>query len=139
MFVCWFSLYIVFVFLFMIRRPPRSTRTDTLFPYTTLFRSEMLGILRDGIRQLSAAAAEGRNLPLQTRMILRLQASRTAERCCRLMHRIFVGAGGRGMNSDGTFGRLISVSLATRQHAAHQFRHFGQSVREDLRDRNRGV
>src|SRR3546814_15981089 len=29
---------VVFVFL-MIRRPPRSTRTDTLFPYTTLFRS----------------------------------------------------------------------------------------------------
>src|SRR3546814_15677748 len=26
----------------MIRRPPRSTRTDTLFPYTTLFRSEVL-------------------------------------------------------------------------------------------------
>src|SRR3546814_2820392 len=32
--------YIVCVFFFlMIRRPPRSTRTDTLFPYTTLFRS----------------------------------------------------------------------------------------------------
>src|SRR3546814_1209131 len=27
------------LFFFMIRRPPRSTRTDTLFPYTTLFRS----------------------------------------------------------------------------------------------------
>src|SRR3546814_12560744 len=27
------------VFFLMIRRPPRSTRTDTLFPYTTLFRS----------------------------------------------------------------------------------------------------
>src|SRR3546814_10446649 len=26
----------------MIRRPPRSTRTDTLFPYTTLFRSQVL-------------------------------------------------------------------------------------------------
>src|SRR3546814_8547858 len=26
----------------MIRRPPRSTRTDTLFPYTTLFRSHVL-------------------------------------------------------------------------------------------------
>src|SRR3546814_3016799 len=26
----------------MIRRPPRSTRTDTLFPYTTLFRSESI-------------------------------------------------------------------------------------------------
>src|SRR3546814_2949283 len=29
----------MFVFFVMIRRPPRSTRTDTLFPYTTLFRS----------------------------------------------------------------------------------------------------
>src|SRR3546814_12759912 len=30
---------ILFIFFLMIRRPPRSTRTDTLFPYTTLFRS----------------------------------------------------------------------------------------------------
>src|SRR3546814_3059074 len=29
-------------FFLMIRRPPRSTRTDTLFPYTTLFRSREL-------------------------------------------------------------------------------------------------
>src|SRR3546814_16554247 len=29
----------------MIRRPPRSTRTDTLFPYTTLFRSLRWGVL----------------------------------------------------------------------------------------------
>src|SRR3546814_11096935 len=33
--VCFFSG----VFFLMIRRPPRTTRTDTLFPYTTLFRS----------------------------------------------------------------------------------------------------
>src|SRR3546814_11270137 len=33
-----FFTSVVFFFL-MIRRPPRSTRTDTLFPYTTLFRS----------------------------------------------------------------------------------------------------
>src|SRR3546814_17807308 len=32
-------MYFVFVCL-MIRRPPRSTRADPLFPYTTLFRSE---------------------------------------------------------------------------------------------------
>src|SRR3546814_15125266 len=32
------SVILLFFFL-MIRRPPRSTRTDTLFPYTTLFRS----------------------------------------------------------------------------------------------------
>src|SRR3546814_13455059 len=30
----------------MIRRPPRSTRTDTLFPYTTLFRSHQPSVLR---------------------------------------------------------------------------------------------
>src|SRR3546814_14265403 len=36
----WCSARVLFVFLFsMIRRPPRSTRTDTLFPYTALFRS----------------------------------------------------------------------------------------------------
>src|SRR3546814_1100776 len=28
----------------MIRRPPRSTRTDTLFPYTTLFRSDLVSV-----------------------------------------------------------------------------------------------
>src|SRR3546814_10750290 len=38
LFVCSF-VYFVFSFFLMIRRPPRSTRTDTLFPYTTLFRS----------------------------------------------------------------------------------------------------
>src|SRR3546814_8943393 len=32
----------------MIRRPPRSTRTDTLFPYTTLFRSLGAGAVIDG-------------------------------------------------------------------------------------------
>src|SRR3546814_2619017 len=32
----------------MIRRPPRSTRTDTLFPYTTLFRSGLLALLAGG-------------------------------------------------------------------------------------------
>src|SRR3546814_11700825 len=32
-------MFLSFVFFLMIRRPPRSTRTDTLFPYTTLFRS----------------------------------------------------------------------------------------------------
>src|SRR3546814_14593236 len=40
--VCWLHsvvYLVVLIFFLMIRRPPRSTRTDTLFPYTTLFRS----------------------------------------------------------------------------------------------------
>src|SRR3546814_3631029 len=50
MFIC------VTVFFLMIRQPPRSTRTDTLFPYTTLFRS-----LR-GCAARSAARGMGRDL-----------------------------------------------------------------------------
>src|SRR3546814_5549417 len=42
----------------MIRRPPRSTRTDTLFPYTTLFRS-----LGDGDLQYAVFAAQGVAFP----------------------------------------------------------------------------
>src|SRR3546814_18518743 len=34
-------------FFVMIRRPPRSTRTDTLFPYTTLFRSRGKSLIED--------------------------------------------------------------------------------------------
>src|SRR3546814_6085110 len=37
------SLWCCYIFFLMIRRPPRATRTDTLFPYTTLFRSVSAG------------------------------------------------------------------------------------------------
>src|SRR3546814_7875034 len=58
----------------MIRRPPRATRTDTLFPYTTLFRSELsqsernhaLQALRDRRARVCVAtdvAARGIDLP----------------------------------------------------------------------------
>src|SRR3546814_18783882 len=53
----------------MIRRPPRSTRTDTLFPYTTLFRSNKGG----GIRRQADAGGHspqrpaGRAGPISTR------------------------------------------------------------------------
>src|SRR3546814_11346174 len=50
----------------MIRRPPRSTRTDTLFPYTTLFRSggspSPVGSEFDG-RRWAPAVAGARSLP----------------------------------------------------------------------------
>src|SRR3546814_10994223 len=44
------------VFFLMIRRPPRSTRTDTLFPYTTLVRSSLLPQLRSAERDLARLA-----------------------------------------------------------------------------------
>src|SRR3546814_16574863 len=44
----------------MIRRPPRSTRTDTLFPYTTLFRSDLIKRKIEGqhVRQRAALDAQ---------------------------------------------------------------------------------
>src|SRR3546814_7930568 len=41
-------LPLLMFFFLMIRRPPRSTRTDTLFPYTTLFRSAIGGGMQHG-------------------------------------------------------------------------------------------
>src|SRR3546814_14692202 len=51
-----FFVFNLFFFL-MIRRPPRSTRTDTLFPYTTLFRSHAVGGRSIRSRLLRAGAA----------------------------------------------------------------------------------
>src|SRR3546814_14655859 len=45
----------------MIRRPPRSTRTDTLFPYTTLFRSDYQKRFPDIIRVVYATQNVGGN------------------------------------------------------------------------------
>src|SRR3546814_15265093 len=49
----------------MIRRPPRSTRTDTLFPYTTLFRAALRGAVEEGGRQRRHAAQGERQMPRQ--------------------------------------------------------------------------
>src|SRR3546814_1788234 len=56
----------VLVFFFLMRRrPPRSTRTDTLFPYTTLFRSIRVRVGRYGpyIEDLAAEVEEGKTPP----------------------------------------------------------------------------
>src|SRR3546814_3068118 len=66
-------LFIRFLFIFfflMIRRPPRSTRTDTLFPYTPLFRST------------SRAAAPGRPARPRRRGGRRRPAAPGTPRCC---------------------------------------------------------
>src|SRR3546814_13687065 len=52
------SYLFIFIFFLMIRRPPRSTRTDTLFPYTTLFRSVGLGTAQRIDHHAHAAGAE---------------------------------------------------------------------------------
>src|SRR3546814_13545578 len=77
--------YIVFLFFFMVRRPPRSTRTDTLFPYTTLFRSD--GNWQSGFR-LRAPAGSGqqdyRHRPVTT---LNLRLFAEPERLLRMQEK----------------------------------------------------
>src|SRR3546814_10041274 len=51
-------LVFLYFFFLMIRRPPRSTRTDTLFPYTTLFRSStriewLVGLIVTNAQQIA--------------------------------------------------------------------------------------
>src|SRR3546814_3441882 len=48
----------------MIRRPPRSTRTDTLFPYTTLFRSVAGDLCRGPALQARRQQRRGRSVKL---------------------------------------------------------------------------
>src|SRR3546814_20124319 len=57
----------------MIRRPPRSTRTDTLFPYTTLFRSH------DRQRPRATAGTARRADRLLLRLLVALWLSRRAQ------------------------------------------------------------
>src|SRR3546814_13317796 len=45
-------------FFLMLLRPPRSTRTDTLFPYTTLFRSLAAGVLENTVAQMRDAGGQ---------------------------------------------------------------------------------
>src|SRR3546814_15662224 len=93
----------MFVFFFlMIRRPPRSTRTDTLFPYTTLFRSEqdrgcvsarqstrktpgdderMGHLLREGAERMSTLSAEDRRSEEHTSELQSLMRSSYAVFC----------------------------------------------------------
>src|SRR3546814_13433323 len=50
----------LFFFFLMSRPPPRSTRTDTLFPYTTLFRSKADAALQGMATTFTAAILRGR-------------------------------------------------------------------------------
>src|SRR3546814_14018369 len=84
-------VYLLFFFL-MIRRPPRSTRTDTLFPYTTLFRSAVTSVSG----RWSIAVGGVFDFPSRLRRRGPLSASHKAARGPR-----FRGGDGKDYNSPG--------------------------------------
>src|SRR3546814_20472709 len=64
----------------MIRRPPRSTRTDTLFPYTTLFRSRLI-FRKRAVAALAHARAEwSMNCQQHARLLRPMQNERKLAR-----------------------------------------------------------
>src|SRR3546814_2159701 len=63
----------------MIRRPPRSTRTDTLFPYTTLFRAAIAAVIFKRLRESTQAADVLRGLSESAGRILQSTASALIE------------------------------------------------------------
>src|SRR3546814_11598317 len=69
----------------MIRRPPRSTRTDTLFPYTTLFRSKRADARRDDRRAVDRLFDLG--LQLAGKHLRELRQQRPADRFPHRRHR----------------------------------------------------
>src|SRR3546814_12932960 len=86
----------------MERRPPRSTRTDTLFPYTTLFRSYILAPqrLREGDTIVSAERADvkpGNAMPLRSIQI------------GTIVHNVEMkpGGGGKMARAAGTYVQLV--------------------------------
>src|SRR3546814_18006604 len=108
----------------MVRRPPRSTRTDTLFPYTTLFRSFLVGDIAGEYR--GAEATTGDTPPVQAKVdpgIGRRGGSRYAERRrgipVEAVHRI---------ESD----QALIVNICQRCDVAPAFRHRQCYARRDV-------
>src|SRR3546814_9411780 len=93
----------------MIRRPPRSTRTDTLFPYTTLFRSEI--------------AVDAHDLAGRAHL--------------RPKHRIDAGETGEGKNRF-LYGDMAKVAVIDLKVPEGRERLSGHHARRDLGDRAAG-
>src|SRR3546814_16080621 len=91
-------------FFLMIRRPPRSTRTDTLFPYTTLFRSGYhfrQGIVGDRDRDDVAFGDEAVEVGF-----------RDGTDACRRAARLFGGAAPRSEEHTSELQSLMRISYA---------------------------
>src|SRR3546814_17296284 len=80
---------LLFWYFLMIRRPPRSTRTDTLFPYTTLFRSVRSPERAARRRKSKLNRREPRRPPVLAALVVRFPFSTTREpRTAQMLRRL---------------------------------------------------
>src|SRR3546814_20626072 len=99
----------------MIRRPPRSTRTDTLFPYTTLFRSDDDDFGRDARNPEAATASVEFRLVRFDLHRLRHRARRQRQRrkpCDQANHAGLTASGCAFWNASNS---MQAASIATRR------------------------
>src|SRR3546814_11104571 len=102
-------MFSCFIFFFlMIRRPPRSTRTDTLFPYTTLFRSGGDDVVAD-------TAVVG----ARTEMELLVVAEATLQPHAGELDRLRIGEALRQRHRGGADARLALDRKSTRLNSSH--------------------
>src|SRR3546814_20866954 len=86
------------IFFVILRRPPRSTRTDTLFPYTTLFRSlDQTRIANDALNGARVRVRAGRASPIEEQRadVARVNAEAAAENARRILESARINLGRR--------------------------------------------
>src|SRR3546814_10465975 len=95
----------------MSRRPPRSTRTDTLFPYTTLFRSGPDHAA--GLAQLAQHAARGIDRHCEADRLRVLRDQRVdADHLAAAIHEGAAGVAGRSEEHTSELQSLMRISYA---------------------------
>src|SRR3546814_18171961 len=124
------------VFL-MIRRPPRSTRTDTLFPYTTLFRSRYhVGHRRKGddpeqVAQIGLALRQALNEPAAAQFALNADQEQEAESSGAQVGQGAVFVAALGVDADA--GRHLFLGIVVIQADAIQSEPGGSGRSEQRR------
>src|SRR3546814_3867108 len=114
------------LFFLMIRRPPRSTRTDTLFPYTTLFRSQVGVQLGEPPQEIDLERGQDAGLA----DVLKALRDRTAEPRVDVTHEV-AGVTGELHRGVGTGERRIEQGgKAIQQASDHRWKIRGSRSEE---------
>src|SRR3546814_5139081 len=98
----------------MIRRPPRSTRTDTLFPYTPLFRSGQAGNLEAGLIRLNHETGTAQEVASAATQRLTAQIAQIELATERARNQLETLAGRLNENVDSALIRTAEAVEATR-------------------------
>src|SRR3546814_10088382 len=112
----------------MTRRPPRSTRTDTLFPYTTLFRSQRAAarlhaeidaaeaMYRRHIEQMLHCVEVSASFPLEDGYLYRTQLTAVVRKLAAHVDELMLLLGGRGIRMDSPLTRVwLDLTAADRK------------------------